>query len=100
MADLTQTVEQVSDLAARLQGGSGGGALSAGSLLGNMSTTGLAISIVAGLVGSGYFMYGRKAGNMKAIVSGAALCIVPCFIGNTVVLAISCLLMAALPFLL
>lgn len=102
MADVTQSLSRIGDLAEKLQSGAGGAgsaALDAGSLLGNMNMTTIIISLVAGLVGSGYFMYGKKTCNFKMLFSGVALCVVPYFIGNTILLTVACVAMAAAPFL-
>jgi hypothetical protein len=72
--------------------------LDVGSLLGNMSMTVIIVSIVAGLIGSGYFMYGKRTMNIPMIISGVLLCIVPYFISNTLILIIACLIMLAAPF--
>jgi|BarGraIncu00431A_1022009.scaffolds.fasta_scaffold19504_2 hypothetical protein len=100
MADVTQELSQVTDLAAKLQAGSGSGqpALDLGVLLGHMSTTFIVVNIVAGLVGTGYYYYGKKTNNLTILFSGVALCIVPMFISNTVLLIAACVVMAATPF--
>ena len=98
MADMTQGVSGLGDMAAKLQSGQGGAALGAGSLLGNMSMTAIVISLVAGLVGSAYFIYGKKTCNFKMLFSGVALCVVPYFISNTIILVVACIAMAAAPF--
>ena len=103
MADVTQSLSGVADLAVKLQSGSVGSAMPAldlGSLLGNMSMTTIAVSLLAGLVGSGYFMYGRKSCNIKMLYSGIALCVVPYFIGNATLLIVACVAMAVVPFVL
>lgn len=101
MADVTQRISEMGDMAAQLQAGAAGSvspALDAGSLLGNMSMTVIFINIVAGLVGSGYFMYGKRTCNFKIMLCGVALCVVPYFISNSMLLIAACLAMAAAPF--
>src|SRR5512146_660884 len=98
MTDVTQTVSGLDDMVAKLQSGTVGAG--AGSLLGNLSMTAIVISLVAGLVGSAYFMYGKKNCNIKMVLSGVALCVVPYFIGNTILLVVACIAMAASPFVL
>lgn len=101
MADVMQGVSGLSDLAAKIQSGEAGRAASAlnlGSLLGNMSMTVICINLLAGLVGSAYFMYGRKRCDVKIVCWGVALCVVPYFISNTIMLTLACLAMAAAPF--
>lgn len=101
MADVSQGLDGIGDIAARLQAGSAGSGssdLGIGALLGNMSMTAIIISLFAGLVGSAYFMYGKKTCNIKILCSGVALCIVPYFISNTILMAVACIAMAAAPF--
>jgi hypothetical protein len=101
MTDVTQGLSGIGDLAAKLQTGTAGSAspvLDVGSLLGNMSMTTIVVSLVAGLVGSGYFMYGKKSCNFTMLCSGVALCVVPYFISNTILLIVACVAMAAAPF--
>lgn len=102
MADMTQGLSGLGDIAAKLQSGAGSdpGNLGIGALLGNMSMTVICVNLLAGLVGSAYFMYGRKNCNIKAVCWGVALCVVPYFIGNTVLLIVACIAMAAAPFVL
>ncbi|MDA8429112.1 MAG: hypothetical protein M0T70_07635 [Geobacteraceae bacterium] len=101
MADMTQGLAGMGDLAAKLQSGAAGSdptALGLGSLLGNMSMTVICVNILAGLIGSAYFMYGKKNCNIKVVCWGVALCVVPYFIGNTILLIVACVAMAAAPF--
>ena len=101
MADMTQGLPDLVDMAAKIQSGAAGSgptALGMGSLLGNMSMTVIIVNLLAGLIGSAYFMYGKKNCNIKIVCWGIALCVVPYFIGNTAVLIVACLAMAAAPF--
>ncbi len=100
MTDVTQGVSGVDDMLAKLQSGTAGSGspLDLGALLGSMSMTAIVVSIVAGLVGTAYFMYGKKTCNFKMLLSGVALCVVPYFIGNTILLVVACVAMAATPF--
>jgi hypothetical protein len=101
MADVNQGLAGLGDVAAKLQSGDAGGgasALNIGSLLGSMSMTVICINLLAGLIGSAYFMYGKKRCDVKIICSGVALCVVPYFISNTIMLVLACLAMAAAPF--
>ena len=103
MTDVTQGTSGMVDLLTKLQSGtagSGAQALDVGSLLGSMSMTTIIVSLVAGLVGSGYFMYGKKTHNFTMLFSGIALCVVPYFIGNSILLIVACLAMTAAPFVL
>jgi hypothetical protein len=101
MTDVTKGLSGIGDMAAKLQSGAAGSAspsLDVGSLLGNMSMTTIIVSLVAGLVGSGYFMYGKKTCNFTMLFSGVALCVVPYFIGNTILLIVACVAMTVAPF--
>ena len=100
MADTTQGLAGIGDLATKLQSGAVGDptTLGIGSLLGNMSMTVICVNLLAGLIGTAYFMYGRKTSNIKVVCWGVALCIVPYFIGNTLLLIAACVAMAAAPF--
>ncbi len=42
----------------------------------------LIASIFFGIIGSGYFMYGKKAHNPVPLVSGVLLCVFPYFIDS------------------
>ena len=97
MDALTKQLQQ-----AQGAGGQAGGSipgLDLGSLMGSMSTTVIVINIVAGIVGTFYFLYGRKKLNRPMIVSGVLLCIVPIFIANVYGLTFCCLVLFAAPFL-
>jgi hypothetical protein len=101
MADVNQGLAGLGDIAAKLQSGDAGGgagALNVGSLLGSMSTTVICVNLLAGLVGSAYFIYGKKRCDIKITCWGIALCVVPYFISNTIMLVLACVAMAAAPF--
>jgi len=101
MPDVAQGLPGVGDIAAKLQSGIAGSdptSLGTGSLLGNMSTTVIVVNLLAGLIGSAYFIYGKKQCNFKVLSWGVALCVVPYFIGNTLLLIVACIAMAAAPF--
>jgi len=101
MVDVTQGVSEINDIAAKIQSGSADSALTGmdvGSLLGSMSMTNIVISVVAGLIGSGFFMYGKKRQNFRVLGFGIALCVVPYFISNTSLLVVACIAMTAAPF--
>lgn len=42
----------------------------------------LIISLIAGLIGTAYFIYGRKQSRSIAMWAGAGLCVYPYFVGN------------------
>ena len=107
MTDGTQGLSGIGDIVEKLQSGTAGSStaqgmqgLDIGSLLGSMSMTTIIVSLVAGLIGSGYFMYGKRRQNLTMVFSGIALCVVPYFIGNTILLIVACLAMTAAPFVL
>ncbi len=55
--------------------------------------------VVFGAVGTGYFVYGKKQGNLWALLSGIGLCIFPYFVADFFLqLAVGTVLLA-LPFL-
>ena len=69
------------------------------SILDNVSMTLIIVNIIAGLIGTIYFLYGKKTLNIPMIISGIFLCVVPYFIGNTPLLIIACLLMSTAPYI-
>ena len=96
-----ESVDNISRMLQQAQTGTGDptGDL-VGSLLGGMSTAVIVINVVAGIVGTFYFMYGRKRSNLPMVISGIILCVVPYFISNVYGLTLFCLASAAAPFLL
>lgn len=96
MTDVTQGLSGVGDMATQLHTSTPGG----GFLFGGMSPTGIALSLLAGLIGSAYFIYGKKSCNFKMLGFGVALCVVPYFIANTIILVVACIAMVAGPFVL
>lgn len=42
----------------------------------------LIISLIAGLIGTAWFIYGRKQNRSIAMWAGAGLCVYPYFVGN------------------
>lgn len=57
------------------------------------------IGLFAGTIGAGMVMYGKKAGRLIPMVSGAGLIAIPCFISSTPILLISCVALAAAPWI-
>ena len=101
MTDGAQGLSGIGTMVEKLQSGTAGSSalgLDVGSLLGGMSMTTIMVSLVAGLIGSGYFMYGKKNHNLTMVFSGIALCVVPYFIGNSILLIVACLAVTAAPF--
>ncbi|GFO54819.1 hypothetical protein GMSM_18260 [Geomonas sp. Red276] len=102
MTDDAQGLAGIGDITSKLQAGMAGSPASGtdiGALLGHMNMTTIMISLLAGLIGSAYLMYGKKTSNLKMALTGIALCVVPYFITNAIVLVVSCIAMAAVPFI-
>jgi uncharacterized membrane protein len=65
-----------------------------------MSTAGLFWGVLAGAVGAGYCLYGRRQRAAVPLLCGLALMVVPAVIDNTLWLGLACAALAALPFML
>ena len=63
-----------------------------------MDATSLIVSIFAGVLGTAYFIYGKKQQKLIPLLSGIGLCVVPYFIPNNILLIIACLAMAVMPY--
>lgn len=64
-----------------------------------MTSTGTILVIVfAGVLGSAYFVYGRKAGRVSFLLSGAGLCVYPYFVDSFWASILVGAALAALPF--
>jgi hypothetical protein len=64
-----------------------------------MDATMLFLGIFIGSIGVGYFIYGKKQRKVMPTLSGIGLIILPYVLSNPVILTISCLILAAAPFL-
>jgi hypothetical protein len=62
-------------------------------------TTSLMLSLIFGSIGLGFFLYGKKAGQLVPICAGAALMIFPYLIPNIAILLIVCLILSVVPFI-
>jgi len=60
----------------------------------------LFIGLVAGAVGVGYFVYGKKESRFAAMLSGIALCIYPYLVSSVLWLIVIGIALLAAPFLL
>ena len=60
----------------------------------------LFIGVVAGAVGTGYFMYGKRSSKPVPMIAGALLCIYPYFSDSVAWLCVVGALLAVAPFLL
>jgi hypothetical protein len=58
----------------------------------------LLVSFFFGLVGTGMFMYGRKAGRFVPLVAGGLLAVVPYFLPNWIAQLVVCSVLSAAPF--
>lgn len=58
----------------------------------------LVAGIFFGIIGSGYFMYGRKAQNPVALLAGVALCVFPYFVDGLWWTLLIGTMLAAAPF--
>jgi len=65
-----------------------------------MDTNQLLASFFFGLIGTGLFMYGKKAGRPITLFAGVALIVVPYVIPNLIAMTIICAALCALPWLL
>lgn len=65
----------------------------------SMDLTSMIIGTLAGALGVGYCIYGKRQQMYMPMVSGAALCALPFFIDNPWVLLGVCLAAAVAPFL-
>ena len=63
-----------------------------------MDVTSLFISGFAGLFGVAYFIYGKKQQRPVPMLAGAALCVIPYFIGNVWILSSVCAALLIVPF--
>jgi hypothetical protein len=63
-----------------------------------MDTTALMLSVLFGVVGMGFLMYGKKAGRPIPIIAGLALMVLPYFISSVLILLIVCAVVTATPF--
>jgi hypothetical protein len=59
----------------------------------------LYIGVVAGAIGMGYFIYGKRQTKIVPMVAGALLCIYPYFMDSLLWLSLVGLLLIAAPFL-
>ena len=59
----------------------------------------LLVSVIAGAIGMGYFIYGKRQAKYVPMIAGALLCVYPYFVENLLALAVIGLLLVAAPFL-
>jgi hypothetical protein len=63
-----------------------------------MTGTTLAIGILTGAVGTGYFMYGKRQTKFAPLLAGMALCVYPYFVDSTLWLVVIGAVLMAAPF--
>jgi hypothetical protein len=66
----------------------------------SMNSNSLLASFAFGMVGMGFFMYGKKAGRMVPLGAGVALMVAPYFIPNLMAMIAVCCLLTVLPWVL
>ena len=59
----------------------------------------LFVGIIAGAIGMGYFVYGKRQAKFAPMLSGVLLCIYPYFTDSMVWLAVVGLILAVVPFM-
>ena len=57
------------------------------------------IGVVAGAIGMGYFIYGKRQAKYVPMIAGAVLCVYPYFVESLLALSVIGLLLVAAPFL-
>jgi len=57
------------------------------------------VSVVAGAIGMGYFIYGKRQAKYVPMISGVLLCVYPYFVESLLALSVIGLLLIAAPFL-
>ena len=64
-----------------------------------MNATSLAVGILAGAIGMGYFIYGKRQAKFVPLLAGMVLCVYPYFVQGVVWLVVIGLALMAAPFL-
>ena len=59
---------------------------------------GLWVGVVAGAIGMGYFIYGKRQAKYVPMIAGALLCVYPYFVESLLALSVIGLLLVAAPF--
>jgi hypothetical protein len=57
------------------------------------------VSVVAGAIGMGYFIYGKRQAKYVPMIAGVLLCVYPYFVESLLALSLIGLLLIAAPFL-
>jgi len=64
-----------------------------------MNATSLAVGILTGAIGMGYFIYGKRQAKFVPLLAGMVLCVYPYFVQGVVWLVVIGLALMAAPFL-
>ena len=65
-----------------------------------MDTTNLMLSLLFGICGMGFLLYGKNAGQWVPMGAGLGLMVCPYFIPSTLAMAIVCGVLMSVPFVL
>jgi hypothetical protein len=63
-----------------------------------MTPTSLAIGVLTGAIGVGYFIYGKRQARFAPLIAGMLLCVYPYFVDSVPWLVVVGLLLIAAPF--
>jgi hypothetical protein len=64
----------------------------------NTRMNGLIVSVIAGAIGMGYFIYGKRQTKIVPMVAGVLLCIYPYFLDSLLWLSLIGAVLVAAPF--
>ena len=64
-----------------------------------MNATSLAIGLLTGAIGMGYFIYGKRQAKFVPLIAGMILCVYPYFVQGVVWLVLIGVALMAAPFL-
>jgi hypothetical protein len=68
------------------------------SIGGAIDVNSMIVGFIAGIIGTAYFIYGKRQALLSAMLAGAALCIYPYFIDSVLWLCVVGILLMAAPF--
>ena len=60
---------------------------------------GLWVGVLAGAIGMGYFIYGKRQAKYVPMIAGVLLCVYPYFVESLLALSVIGVLLVAAPFL-
>ena len=64
-----------------------------------MNATSLAVGILTGAIGMGYFIYGKRQAKFVPLIAGMMLCVYPYFVDGVIWLVLVGVALMAAPFL-